>query len=250
MVNLQKLQDDFKNYSENWVDTPESNAKIYDYFEKEVDSYDFLTKHIDVVTKHSLGYGEKAFRYLWLLVFAQMQKDDKFLEIGVFKGSILALSQLCAEAIETDILSYGLTPLDNVGDKYSSYKKEDYEYCISYLYHLLGLTTDRTTIIPGLSTDEVVKQKAAQEGPYSVVYIDGGHDYETVVSDIAFTDTVLKPGGLLVMDDASSLLHLGPNHRGFDGHREVGLAIRDTLDNSPNYKHLFACGHNRVWVKL
>ncbi len=250
MINLEKLQKDFAEISRDWIDTPECNQRVYNYFEQQVDEYDFLLDHIKIVTDHKLGYGEKAFRYLWLLVFAQMQKDEKFLEIGVFKGSILALSQLCAKAMDGAIPAYGLTPLDNVGDKYSSYQKEDYEYCISYLYHLLDLTIDNTSIIPGLSTDEVVKQKAAQEGPYSVVYIDGGHDYETVISDIAFTDTVLKSGGLLVMDDASSLLHLGVNHRGFPGHQEVGLAIRDTLDNNSNYKHLFACGHNRVWIKL
>ncbi len=52
------------------------------------------------------------------------------------------------------------------------------------------------------------------------------------------------------MDDASSLLSLSKNHPGFPGHEDVALAIRDDLDKRSNYKHLFACGHNRVWKKL
>ena len=249
-MNLQKLQEDFIKFSSEWIDAPQNNQDIYNYFEQQVDKYDFLLKHIDIITNYQLGYGEKAFRYLWLLIFSQLHQDDKFLEIGVFKGSILALSQLSAIALGKNIYTYGLTPLDNIGDKYSSYIKEDYNYCISYLYKLLNLNTNNTLIIPGLSTNDIVKQMTAKEGPYGVVYIDGGHDYETVINDIIFTDTILKPGGLLVMDDASSLLQLGPNHRGFDGHYEVGLAIQNTLDINNRYKHLFACGHNRVWKKI
>jgi hypothetical protein len=54
----------------------------------------------------------------------------------------------------------------------------------------------------------------------------------------------------MIMDDASSLLNLGPNHKGFPGHSDVGLAIRDHIESKDMYKHLFACGHNRVWKKL
>lgn len=248
-MDINKLHNDFNRFSSEWIDIPEYNQKIYNYFEEQVDNYNFLTEHINVVTANELGYGEKAFRYLWLLVFSQMKKDDKFLEIGVYKGSILALSQLCAINLNNKINSYGLTPLDNVGDKYSSYTHDDYEQCISKLYHLLNLPIADTTIIPGLSTDELVKNAAITNGPYDVMYIDGGHDYDTVVSDIGLAETILKRDGILVMDDASSLLQLGPNHKGFTGHYEVGLAIKDCLDVN-KFKHLFACGHNRVWKKL
>jgi predicted O-methyltransferase YrrM len=108
---------------------------------------------------------------------------------------------------------------------------------------------DNTSIIEGLSTDQIVKQSAVDNGPYDIMYIDGGHDYDTVVNDIELSEKILKPGGILVMDDASSLLNLSPNHEGFTGHLDVGVAIRDHIDTKNIYKHLFACGHNRVWIK-
>lgn len=249
VLDKQKLKEDLVRFSNSWTNTADFNESIYDYFDKQVDLHESLSLHNNVVAQYRLGYGEKAFRYLWALVFSQMKNGSKFLEIGVYKGSILALSQLVAKELEFNLSTYGLTPLDNTGDKYSAYGYEDYEYNISFLYHKLGLDLNNTTIIPGLSTDEASKQAALDAGPYDIVYIDGGHDYETVINDINLCTDILKVGGYLVMDDASSLLNMPLNHKGFTGHHDVGVAIRDRLDNDTTYKHLFACGHNRVWIK-
>ena len=249
-LNQDKLKKDFIKFSNEWENTEDYNQHIYDYFEKQVNDCKLLKSHCDFVGIHSLGYGENAFRYLWALVISQIPKKGKFLEIGVFKGSILALSQLISKDLSLDLSTYGLTPLDTTGDKYSNYANSDFDYDISFLYHGLDLDMQNTAIIQGLSTDPIVKSSATAQGPYDALYIDGGHDYETVINDLELCDIVLKSGGLLVMDDASSLLNISKNHRGFTGHNEVGLAIKDWLDNNKNYKHLFACGHNRVWKKL
>lgn len=248
-LNKDKLNQDFIRFSNEWVDTIEYNSFIYDYFGQQVDSYDSLIKHAHTIEKHKLGYGEKPFMYLWALIFSQMKDQDRFLEIGVFKGSILALSQLVTREIGTEIYTFGLTPLNNTGDKYSNYDTDNYEYAISLFHHLLDLDTNRTSIIEGLSTDSLTKESARYNGPYDVLYIDGGHDYDTVINDIDLCTEVLKPGGIMVMDDASSLLNLSSNHKGFPGHPDVGNAIKDHIDTKDTYKHLFACGHNRVWIK-
>ena len=86
-----------------------------------------------------------------------------------------------------------------------------------------------------------------EESPFDMIYIDGSHNYEDVVIDILFCDELLKQNGLLVMDDASSDLSLGKSSV-FRGHADVALAIKNSLDTT-KYKHLFACGHNRVWLK-
>lgn len=248
-INVDKLREDFARFSAEWKNTPQDNKTIYNYFESQVNIYDFLKTHCEVITKGNLGYGETPFRYLWLLVLAQLENTGKFLEIGVYKGSILALSQMIAQELDIELDTYGLTPLDTTGDKYSVYTNDDYEYGVSYVYHSLGLSLDHTKIIHGLSTDDSIKQLAKENGPYDIVYIDGGHDYSTVINDINLCTDILKPYGFMVMDDASSLLNFDPSHPGFDGHKEVGLAIRDRLDGDDMYTHLFACGHNRVWVK-
>lgn len=248
--NLEILKKDFERFSTEWENSVEYNKYIYDTFSNEVDSSEVLTKHCNVITEYRLAFGEKPFLYLWPLVVSQMPKGGKFLEIGVYKGSILALTQTISNHLGLDITSYGLTPLSNVGDKYSVYEYGNYGHDISFLFHKLDVSIDNTIIIPGLSTDEDVKQAAKTESPYDVVYIDGGHDYETVINDIELTDQILKPGGILVMDDASSELNLSKTHPGFPGHPDVARAIIDDLDKRSNYKHLFACGHNRVWIKL
>jgi hypothetical protein len=244
------LSKDFTKFSSEWVDTIEYNSFIYDYCGSQTDLYDRLNNHAQIIEKHKLGYGEKPFMYLWAMVFSQMPKNGKFLEIGVFKGSILTLSQVISKELNLNTSTFGLTPLNNTGDKYSNYDTDNYEYAISLFYHLSGLNMNATSIIEGLSTEEIVKQSARDNGPYDIMYIDGGHDYDTVVNDIELSKDILNPGGLLVMDDASSLLNLGHNHKGFPGHGDVGIAIKDHIDNKNMYKHLFACGHNRVWKKL
>lgn len=250
LLNLNNLQKSFNQFSTDWVDTPEYNSFLYQHFEEQADEYEALEKHNEIVAKHLLGYGEKAFRYVWALVLSQAPVNGKFLEIGVFKGSILALSQLVSKELNLNLSTYGLTPLNNTGDKYSKYDPTDYEYSIALLYNYLDLNLDNTAIIEGLSIDEKAKATAESQGPYDILYIDGGHDYDTVMNDIDLCDKILKPGGLLVMDDASSLLNLSKDHPGFPGHPDVGFAIRDRIDTDLKYKHLFACGHNRVWKKL
>jgi hypothetical protein len=35
-----------------------------------------------------------------------------------------------------------------------------------------------------------------------------------------------------------------------NGHEDVARAIDDSSILSTKYKHLFACGHNRIWKKI
>lgn len=248
-LNLDSIQSDFNLFTQEYKDTEEYNEFLYNHFENSVDKYDFLRTHCNIVAEHSLGYGEKAFRYLWLLLYSQMASPCKFLEIGVYKGSILALSQLISSELNIDTTIFGVTPLNATGDKYSAYHDSNYEYDISYLYHLLDIPIDNTNIIHGLSTDDDVKKSVVENGPYDIVYVDGGHDYDVVINDLQLAENIVKLNGFLVLDDAASLLNFKKNHKGFKGHMDVGLAIRDYLDNNVNFKHIFACGHNRVWKR-
>jgi hypothetical protein len=248
---MNEFNKDFEKFSNEWTNTEDYNDLVYNYFDNKVTEIPYLSKHFDIVSKHQLGYGEKPFRYLWLLIFNELPDNAKFLEIGVFKGSILALSQICASNLQKEIKCYGVTPLSPVGDKYSIYDNDNYDDSISFLFSQLEIDRKNTTIINGLSTDDVIKEKVITTGKFDAIYIDGGHDYETVINDIDLADLALKDNGLLIMDDASSLLNLSDNYPGrFKGHMDVAKAIVDDLDKRKNYKHLFACGHNRVWKKI
>jgi hypothetical protein len=248
-MNLNEIKYEFDTFSNNYVNTEDYNEYLYNHFHRKVDNHSFLQLHCDIVSKHGLGYGEKAFRYLWLLLLSQQTDTFKFLEIGVYKGSILGLVQLISNEMNITPQIFGVTPLNDTGDKYSFYTNDDYERSISYLYHLLNITIENTTIIEGLSTNPNVKEEVIKKGPFNIVYVDGGHDYNTVISDLKLVEDLITSNGFLVLDDASTFMNFKKNHMGFTGHMEVGLAIKDYLDNNSNFDYIFTCGHNRVWRK-
>jgi predicted O-methyltransferase YrrM len=142
---------------------------------------------------------------------------------------------------------YGITPLNNLGDKYSSYDDENYSYSIFMNLNKMGVQIDNINIIKGLSTDLEALNEASASGPYDIIYIDGCHDYNIVCKDIQNYLPMLKSGGYLVMDDSS--LFLEKPYGRFLGHKDVCQAIKDTIDGRPDLKHILAVGHNRVWVK-
>lgn len=237
---------DFSWYSRNWVDTPEFNKMTYIYFDHMVDENPYLKHHFDVISENKLGFGEKAFRYFWLLILSQLPPESRFLEIGVYKGSILALSQIIARELGKKIECFGVTPMTNAGDKYSSYPAENYLEEIMRTFDLCGASKEHLALIKGLSTDPLTCLQVGLYGQYDVIYIDGGHDYQTVMHDLRLADLALKDDGFLIMDDCSCFLTVN----GFKGHEDVSRAARDYLDGYDRFKHLFLCGHNRVWRKL
>ena len=240
---------DFEFFSKTWKNEFYYNDFLYKYFESKVEKLPYLQLHFDMITKNSLGFGEKAFRYFWYLILDEIKStrnDCKFLEIGVYKGSILSLATLIGDNIGLDVSTFGVTPLNSTGDKYSQYPECDYFDAIWNTFKRFGLSTHKLEIIKGLSTDADVIGKVIAKGAYNVVYIDGGHDYDTVTKDINLAHVVLCPGGYMVLDDSSWLLKIGT----FQGHYEVSRAAMDFFTSNEDYRHLFACGHNRVWQKV
>ena len=194
------------------------------------------------------GFGELAFCWQWQLLVDAMKSGFKFLEIGVYKGRTLGVVQLIANQTGKTCDIFGLTPLSNIGDKYSRYSDEPYGPAISGNLVKMGLTEPiDIQIIEGLSTDSAAITRAQAQGPYDMIYIDGGHDYEVVCHDIATFVPLLKSGGYLIMDDAS--LQLENPFGQFLGHPDVCNAIKDKIDGRSDLTHLFAVGHNRCWRK-
>lgn len=63
-----------------------------------------------------------------------------------------------------------------------------------------GLGPDDVRLIEGFSTDPEVQRQAADQR-YAVVVVDGDHSEEGVYADLGWVETVVAPGGLVVMDD-------------------------------------------------
>ena len=195
------------------------------------------------------GFGEHAFGWNWKLLVDVMPNGFKFLEIGVYKGRVMAFIDILARRAGKKCEIYGITPLSDTGDKYSKYEACDYEVAIEANFEKMGASLDSVAMVyKGYSTSPSIVQSAADTGPYDILFIDGCHDYEVVCSDIENYLSMLKVGGYLVMDDASLFLEK-PFGR-FIGHEDVCRAIRDKLDGDKRVEHVLAAGHNRVWRKV
>ena len=59
----------------------------------------------------------------------------------------------------------------------------------------------RHELVIGDSRETVPAYADTQGGRFDLVFVDGGHEYETAAADIANARRLAKPGGLVVVDD-------------------------------------------------
>jgi glycosyltransferase involved in cell wall biosynthesis len=235
-----------------YEDVSEVHTSIWKNFKTLVNSVPFLKMHRDWVVQHRWGYGNRAFHWMWYLLVQQAPKDFKFLEIGVFKGQTISLISLMNKIHRKQGLVYGITPLNNTGDKYSKHPDVDYEEYIQQIYASFELDASDLNIIQGLSQESTVIESAEAEGPYDLMYIDGCHDYPVVVSDLVNYSNMVKVGGYLIVDDASNYLNI-PNgliRMDWRGLEDVSNAVRDITEKDERFVHAFAVGHNRVFQRI
>lgn len=235
-----------------WNDTPEAHTDIFQTFFKLVNEDVELKAHRDFVEEYEFGYGDRPFHWMWNLIAQRLPEDFKFLEIGVYQGQVISLMSLLNKKYNKNGKIWGLTPLANVDDAFSKHHEVNYEERIGILYQYFGLEGTDLAIIEGLSTDMVCVVKAQKFSPYDCIYIDGGHDYETVVADINNFGPMVKQGGLLVMDDSANYLNIpdGLIRMDWRGLISVSNAVKDVLETDSSFKHIFSVGHNRVWEKV
>ena len=223
---------------------PDKNHIIYNEFNKNLQNIQIFHEHFN----KTQGYGELPFSWNWYLILKSLKDDFKFLEVGVYKGRILTLISLLSMLQNKKCKIVGVTPLENVGDKYSVYDNDNYFLAIKNGFHNLNLTMENVEIIKGLSQDEEVLKRLNEVENFDIIFIDGSHDYDVVCADINNYIPFLKEGGYFVMDDSS--LYIDNPGGQFKGHPDVGKAVIDVLEKDKRMKELYACGHNRVWRKI
>lgn len=217
-----------------WQDNENVHRSINETFTDRVNENIHLKEYRDWIEQKIFGFGERSFIWMWKLIVDEYP-DPNFLEVGVFRGQIVGLIRLLAPKAEIT----GITPLDNTGGHWES----DYPADIKLLHDTFNL--EQPKIIKGLSTDsEVMKQVA--DNRYDVVYIDGGHSYEVAKHDVLFYSKLVRPGGLLVVDDCANKYQLPIGY--FKGITEVSQAVDEQLPND-EFKELFNVMHNRVFIK-
>ena len=109
MQELSEVIDFYKN------DNIDKNKIIYQTFEKNIKEYPALEKQHD----DTPGFGELSFSWSWFLLVKSMPSTFTFLEIGVYKGRVLALIQLLSNIfnkhvnIDKLIIEYGTQIINN-----------------------------------------------------------------------------------------------------------------------------------------
>jgi len=195
------------------------------------------------------GFGEPAFAWNWKLVVDAMPNNFKFLEVGVYKGRVLAQVGMCAQRLGKTCELHGVTPLSNIGDKYlPRYQESNYLNDIHKAFGICGVPLSNLKLHVGLSQDLQILTDVCKQAPYDCVFIDGCHDYTVVVADIQQYLPLLKVGGYFVMDDSS--LYIEHPYGQFLGHPDVSRAAKTYLTEAAGVKHVVAVGHNQVWRRI
>ena len=235
-----------------YTDSPEKHVFIWNTMKRLVNQHELLKSHRDFVVQYGWGYGNRAFHWMWNILVQHSPEHFKFLEIGVFKGQTISLVSLLNKLYNKQGTVYGITPLSTSGDKYATHPDIDYEEAIATIYAKFGLEADDLQILQGYSNDKEIIEQTSELGPFDLVYVDGCHDYEVVVSDLTYYGDMVKLNGYLVVDDASNTLNIPDNliRLNWRGLPDVTKATNDVLLGNPKFKEVFAVGHNRIFKRV
>jgi hypothetical protein len=223
---------------------------IYSDFQNEFNNDNLLIEHRRYVKQNNLGYGEDPFHVVWREIVKNSPNNFNFLEIGVYKGQILSLIKLLSKIYEKNGKILGVSPFNGAGDKYSKYDSVDYLNTIQTLFNQFNLELNiNDEIIQGSSIDDNIKTEIKNRGIFDIIYIDGCHDYDCVISDINLMKEITKIGSYIVMDDASCNKNIKRNgaHK---GHQDVCRAISDEIESTDMFEEIICVGHNRVFIRL
>jgi predicted O-methyltransferase YrrM len=83
---------------------------------------------------------------------------------------------------------------------------------------------------------------------WSLVYIDGNHDYEVARQDWELCSRHLEPDGVIVLDDAGLTTNYRPPRFATGGHPGPSRLARE-IDRT-RFKEILQVGHNRVYQKI
>lgn len=177
-------------------------------------SYDWFSKH--------------CFYFYWII--KKINKDFKYLEIGVFEGN----SFLFVTKELRPIISYAVDPWIDSNDEIAQNMKlieKNFENNLSGVnskFKKIKKTSDEFF----LDNNEL----------FDVIYIDGSHNYSNVFSDANNSWKILNKNGILIFDDY--FYHYPENPKGY-----VGYAINNFLNTIKKEYKILLVTKNQIFIK-
>lgn len=194
------------------------------------------------VVEHEFGFGASEFYPLHEILVKSLPEEITFLEIGVYRGQVLALYRILEKMYGKSIDIYGVTPLDSSDNHIES----DYRKDIGFLHDSFNLK--HPGIIKGSSMDPKII-KRCKDMELDILYVDGGHSKEAVTSDILNYSPLVKKGGYMVIDDSANNMD-GTFEGGWWGLQQVSDVVDSLLPpkvDNPEWEYIGNIIHNRVW---
>lgn len=203
-----------------------------------------IKKHRIFFSKLNRGFGEDAFHAMWFHIFRDL-KPINCLEIGVYRGQTISLWALLADYFSIESNLAGISPFSSQGDTVSKYN-DKVNYYNDTLSNLKLFSSKKIDLCRSFSTDEPAAKFMCKK-KWDLIYIDGGHDFETVLSDYKLAINNLSEGGVIVLDDSSLYFDFTAPSFSFSGHPGPSKVARDYAAN--DLKFIFGVGHNNVYIK-
>ena len=89
---------------------------------------------------------------------------------------------------------------------------------------LAGASGARTRLHVGYSTDPAA-QAAVGDRQYGLIIVDGDHSREGVIADLAWVETIVAPGGVVILDDFGDAKWPGVQEA-WEHHEKTGTRLR------------------------
>jgi predicted O-methyltransferase YrrM len=203
-----------------------------------------IRRHREYFEQDQRGFGERAFHAMWWLLLREF-RPQRCLEIGVFRGQVITLWSAIARTLGMPCEVSGISPFSPAGDSVSTYPTE-VDYHSDVLASFARFALPAPTLIKAFSTDTEALEHIAST-PWDLIFVDGNHDYDVVLSDYEHARDGLKPGGILVMDDSSLGTSFAPPRFSSAGHADPSRVAAEFAMRE--FEFLGAVAHNNVFRK-
>jgi predicted O-methyltransferase YrrM len=204
-----------------------------------------LREHRRYFAARRRGFGEDTFHSMWFLLHREY-RPKRFLEIGVYRGQVLSLMALLQQRVSDQGEIVGISPFSAVGDSVTRYR-QGINYLEDTLSNFRRFGLPKPDLLQASSADaaaiDLIKSR-----PWDCIYIDGNHDYEVAKADWLVCSKSVKPGGLIVLDDAAVTTGYRPPCFGTRGHPGPSRVAAEIVRSE--FEEVLQVGHNRVFQRL